>query len=273
VIADGADIIVEALTLVEGQVVTPLFPQAAIFRAGVAIIATLFVDSPRAVVVQAVTNLFCWLQRVTGGQPLLRANPLAATDAKFARQLTGRPEGECHRLRRTRADPSVSNTLLGGKPIYGNRFVTREPPRTVLIRRASPAAKKTFDAVVDTDVLGPGNALATLPRTTRTAEIGVVGNADINQIRLRCPNRLATPARRALLAATLAADPGPHVVNTPARQTIRILVTRVEEAPFTGSARYKDLIFGVRAQVDEGQLQSIFMSGSIGLFYLDLTVS
>lgn len=87
--------------------------------------------------------------------------------------------------------------------VYGHRAHAGEPPRTVFIGRTTTATVRAFGAVVDADIFSPTDGFAAIRGGTWLAEVGVVGDADIDEVGVTGAHLLAAPALRALLAAAL----------------------------------------------------------------------
>ncbi len=242
VVADGAGILVEALALSQRGVGAAIGAVARVLRAGVVVITGQLIDVAVAVVVCAVTKLRGRVGGVTIGQAILRADPFSGASAKLVVTGAGRPEGQGHRFLGAGADAGVGDTLLGGDAIYCVGVVTGKAPWAILVIGAGSAAETALVSVVQADVLSPRNALAIVPGTTGATEVGVIGDAQIEQVGLGRPQRLARPTGRTFFAAGLGAYTRSHVVHAPAGKTLLVAGARVQKTPVTGLALRRQLL-------------------------------
>jgi len=63
-------------------------------------------------------------------------------------------------------------------------------------------------------------------------QVGVVGNADEDDVRLSPAHLFAFPSRRALFLTGLGADPLPEMLDAPARLAVVVFAALVHEAAF-----------------------------------------
>jgi hypothetical protein len=239
VVRHGARITIQAFRGRKQFVYASPCSGARVLRAVIYVITCILVGQPVAIVVQTVTLLGRGKSRITLTQANVGANPLTGTGAKFRGSLTRRGETQCDRLLGAGTDPR-SRHALGALDSFdrGGRD-TGETPGTIIASPAQPAAERAFLAILETDVLRTTRGLAAFGRRTWFAEIGVVGNADRDQVRAT-PDGHTTPAGRALLLAKLGTDPFSEVLNAPAGETLLVGIALVEKAPFTGGAGRAD---------------------------------
>ena len=126
--------------------------------------------------------------------------------------------------------------MLRGDAVDGIGGFAGEAPGAVGVGRARTAAEGTFGLVIKADVLGPTNRLAAIGIGAGLAEVGVLGHADKDEVRVTGTDLFAGPALGAFVDAGLGADALAHVFDAPAGLALVVFGTLVEEAAFAGEA-------------------------------------
>ncbi len=107
---------------------------------------------------------------------------------------------------------------------------TGEPPRAVAIGGANAATKGALVAIVNANIVDAANSLAVGGRRTGLAEIGMLGDADEDQVRVGGSHLFAGPAGGTVFLAGLGANAIAQILNAPAGLAVAVFGTRFEEA-------------------------------------------
>jgi len=225
VISHGTGIAVLALSLGQGLVRAALRSLAGIDGALVFVVAGIhvfaahknrLVDLSITVVVDSVARFLLGHMGITVGKPLVGTDPLSLADSPLVFVGTGSPQSQGHRLAGTGTNAGIGQTLAQDDPIHCFRFRAGESPRALFVIRAWAAAETAFSTVFDARVFRPAHTLTIVSIHARPAEIGIVGNADVDNVRNGPGNLAAGPAGRAFLLAELRADALAHMLHAPA---------------------------------------------------------
>ena len=120
-----------------------------------------------------------------------------------------------NRLGATGADSSVGATLHDFDAIDGSGIDAGESPGAVRIFDATPAAERAFRSVGDADILCPARGGAVAGVRTGFTEVGIVGDANENQVRTAGTDRLATPSLGTFFLALPGADSFAQMLYAP----------------------------------------------------------
>ncbi len=268
-VGEGTDITIIARSSLERLMGTTDFRIAKILSTGIIIVTQQVIGFAIAVVVEAVANLGGRDHGVTGGQTVLGADTLALTTTKFVGNLTGSPEGQFNRFVSTWATTSIGDTLLSFDSVDSLSSSASESPWAVTIDCACTTTKGALIAIVDADIFGPGDALTVVASGTWTTKVGMVGDADEDQVGRGTGYLLTAPAGRAFGSALLRAEPFSHVFDTPAREALFTIYTGVEEAPITGVTQTAQVFRNVREEqlqppIEGGDIDSEIAADNIG---------
>ena len=193
VVANSAGIAVFALTPGYCAVAATRFPVAEIVSTFVSIVTELdehaalqagLIHVAVTVVVEAVTTLLRRCRGVARRQAVGGADAQAVANATGVLYLTGSTEGELDGAAGARAITGVGHALLRLDAVDCAAVGTGKPPGTVTIGLATATAEATSGAIGDANVVSTANGLAVGSHCARFAEVGVVRDADEDDVRL-----------------------------------------------------------------------------------------
>jgi len=152
--------------------------------------------------------------------------------------------------------------LIHGDPVYRLNFLAGETPWAFGVDAARAAAEGPFLSVVYAHVVGAAHTLAVSAGRTGFTQIGEIGNARPDDVRVRGAHLPARPALGAFFLAGLAANTFAQVLHAPAGLAVFVAGALVQEASFAGLALKQ---WGVRRRVCKGLLDQL--TGTRGLFH------
>jgi hypothetical protein len=246
VVGDGTGVGVTAILFVGDFVDASLLAAADVFGAIVVIEAEVnevtvdeigLINVTIAIVVQPITDFGRWCRGITAGQPGLNAGALAGAGAKVVADSAGSAQTQGNRAFGAGTDTGVVDALLECCAGTGGAFLTRKSPWTIAIFRTLPPTKGALVPIVKAGIFGTANAGAVAAGGTGATEVGVVGDADEDQVGVGSCHLLATPPRGTFFLAGNGADLLTQVLNAPAGLAVTVLVAGVEEAALTRVAK------------------------------------
>jgi len=246
VVSYGAGIRVVTGARFEGHVVTSCAPLALVLGAVVAVIAQVDKDAffqvglvsfAVAVVVQPVAFLLRGSWSVTVCQTFLLADPFPFTDSEFILCRAWSPQAQERRGFAARADPRVVNALVQLNAVNRGNILAREACRAGSLLSARSSAEAALDTIVDAGILCAAGADAAIACGAGPAQVGVVGNADVDYVGKAGRHLPAAPSGRTFLLAYLRADGLSRVLDAPAGLAVAVVIAFVQETAlscFTG---------------------------------------
>lgn len=226
---------------VQGQIRTPLGAVADVLGAIVVVITKMdkisphlvgFIHEAIAIIIQPIADFRGGVRCVAFAQAILSANPLALAAPSGSRHLAIRPEAQGDGFLGAIAGPGLGHALFQFDAIHGGHQLAGKSSRTPFSPRARTATKGAFTVVGNARIVSAGAAGAVTAGGTWFAKIGVIRDAEPDDIRVRLPHLLTIPTGGALLLTAHRADALANVLHAPPGLTLTVLCARVEEAPF-----------------------------------------
>jgi hypothetical protein len=98
---------------------------------------------------------------------------------------------------------------------------------------ASATTEGALGAIVDADIIGTTQGFAAIGTSAGLAQIGVVGDADKDQVGVTGTNLLTRPSLGTFFRAGLGAYALPHMLDAPPRLAVAVIATLVHETAIT----------------------------------------
>ena len=238
-VALGAGVAVKALSFLQRLVGAASLALADVVGAGVPIVAGCVIDETVAVVVNSVTHLDAWNDRVAFPKPFVTANSHAGTGANVVLNAARTRHSKAHGQGGATAYTGVGNALETGASGGIWHLLASVSFGARCLESAGASTKTHPVGVVDADARarphapvggGAGQAEGREIRDTDVLAVAAVGR------------ECARPAVWTACIAGLGADLLAHVGGADLREAVRIFITRLAKAPLAWRAfRASDL--------------------------------